>query len=156
MVAAALLKPHSRGRVTLRSASPADAPRIELGYFRAPVDLDRIEQGLELAERLAAHPAVRALCPEGHALDGIVPSHARERREWIRRTCWTYHHAVGTCGMGPAADPSAVVDARGRVRGIDGLRVADASVMPDVPSANTHIPAVMVAERLAEMLRSDA
>ena len=71
----------------------------------------------------------------------------------MRRTCWTYHHPVGTCSMGPASDPAAVVDDCGRVHGIDGLRVADASVMPDVPSANTHIPTLMVAERLAELLR---
>ena len=154
MVAAALLKPRSRGQVALRSASAADAPAIDLGYFREPDDLDRLGEGLELVERLVRDPAVRALCIPGDPLSE-VPSGRRERRDWIRRSSWTYHHPVGTCRMGPASDPSAVVDAAGRVRGVEGLRVADASVMPDVPSANTHIPTLMLAERLADVLRSE-
>ncbi len=109
--------------------------------------------GLELAESAADHPGVRALCAAGSAHDAAERSGRDERRTWMRRTCWTYHHPVGTCSMGPASDPAAVVDDCGRVHGIDGLRVADASVMPDVPSANTHIPTLMVAERLAELLR---
>ena len=70
----------------------------------------------------------------------------------IRRHAWTYHHPVGTCAMGPAAGSGSVVDADGTVHGIDGLSVADASVMPDIPSANTHIPTVMIAERIAALL----
>ena len=153
MVAAALLKPQSRGRVTLRPELPGGAPRIELGYLVEPADLDRLEQGLELAESAADAPGIRALCTAGSSHGAADWSGRDERRQWMRRTCWTYHHPVGTCSMGPASDPAAVVDDCGRVHGIDGLRVADASVMPDVPSANTHIPTLMVAERLAELLR---
>jgi choline dehydrogenase len=153
MVAAALLKPLSRGRVTLRPELPAGPPRVDLGYFREPSDLDRLDQGIELAEGVADHPEVRALCAAGRPRGAAERSAHDERRDWMRRTCWTYHHPVGTCCMGPASDPSAVVDDCGRIHGIDGLRVADASVMPDVPSANTHIPTLMVAERLAELLR---
>ena len=73
-------------------------------------------------------------------------------REWIRRAAWTYHHPVGTCAMGPAPGSGSVVDAAGAVHGIDSLTVADASVMPDIPSANTHLPTVMIAERIAALL----
>jgi choline dehydrogenase len=152
-IAAALLKPQSRGRVTLGPAAGADPVSIDLGYFREPTDLDRLAEGLGVAEQLADDPTVRALSPALDASASVPPSARHERREWMRRTCFTYHHPVGTCSMGPDSDPQAVVDANGRVRGIEGLYVADASVMPDVPSANTHIPALMVAERLADALR---
>jgi choline dehydrogenase len=152
-IAAALLKPRSRGRVALGPAAAADPASIDLGYFREPVDLDRLAEGLEIAEQLADHPAVRALSPPLHAPAALVPSGRPERRDWMRRTCWTYHHPVGTCSMGSDSDPGAVVDASGRVRGTEGLHVADASIMPDIPSANTHVPTLMVAERLAAILR---
>ena len=148
---AALLKPRSRGTLSLRSQRLEEPPRIELGYFREPADLDRLEEGLEIAEDLADRPELRALAA-GRQWRG--PEAARDaRRDWIRRSSWTYHHPVGTCSIGPASDPAAVVDECGRVHGIDGLRVADASVMPDIPTANTHIPTLMVAERLAELIR---
>lgn len=71
---------------------------------------------------------------------------------WIRRNSWTYHHPVGTCAMGTSPEAGAVVDPSGRVHGIEGLFVIDASIMPDIPSANTHVPTVMVAERLGEVI----
>ncbi len=156
MCAAALLKPRSRGRVRLRSAACADPPRIELGYLREAADAERLVEGLDRAEALAAEPAVRGVCRDRSSDLDRLPRDARERREWVRRNCWTYHHVVGTCAMGPASDPGAVVDTRGRVHGIEALFVADASVMPDVPSANTHIPTVMVAERLVEEVTAAA
>ncbi len=150
-VVAALLKPRSRGRISLRSGRATEAPRIDLGTFREPCDLERLEEGLELAEGLAAQPELRLL-GKGGPRRRRAPGRA-DRRDWMRRSCWTYHHPVGTCRMGAASDPSAVVDECGRVHGIDRLRIADASVMPDIPSANTHIPTLMVAERLAELIR---
>ena len=153
---AALLKPRSRGTVSLRSRAPIDPPRIALGYLREQTDTERIVEGLDRAEALAADPAVRALCDEGSGRLDRPPRDPRERREWVRRNCWTYHHVVGTCAMGPASDRAAVVDAHGRVHGSEALFVADASVMPDIPSANTHIPTVMIAERLAHELAADA
>ena len=154
MVAAALLKPRSRGQVALRSASATDAPAIDLGYFREPGRPRPARRGAGARRAARSGPCSRALCIPGDPLSE-VPSGRRERRDWIRRSSWTYHHPVGTCHMGPASDPSAVVDATGRVRGVEGLRVADASVMPDIPSANTHIPTLMLAERLADVLRSE-
>jgi choline dehydrogenase len=141
MCVAALLKPRSRGSVTLRSSDPGDPPRIDLGYLSERADVDRLVEGLGRAEALAAEPAIADLCLDGHEQ---LPASGPERREWVRRSAWTYHHVVGTCAMGSVVDPA------GRVHGTEGLFVADASVMPDVPSANTHIPTVMVAERLAE------
>ena len=155
MLAAALLKPRSRGQLSLRSGDPTEPPSIRLGYLTEQIDVDRLAQGLERAEELAAHPAFRALAATEAATAGDSPPRADERRDWVRRNCWTYHHVVGTCAMGADSDPAAVVDARGRVHGGEGLYVVDASVMPDVPSANTHIPTVMVAERLAEMLAAE-
>jgi choline dehydrogenase len=152
-IMAALLKPQSRGRVTLGPVDGADPVSIDLGYLREPTDLDRLAEGLEIAEQLADDLAVRALGPPLDTPATRVPSGRHERYAWMRRTCFTYHHPVGTCSIGPDSDPEAVVDANGRVRGTEGLYVADASVMPDVPSANTHIPTLMVAERLAETRR---
>jgi choline dehydrogenase len=152
MCVAALLKPRSRGSVRLRSGAPSDPPRIDLGYLSERADVDRLVEGLGRAEALAAEPAMRALRPDGARSAGLEfpPASGPERAEWVRRNAWTYHHVVGTCAMGAASDRRAVVDPAGRVHGTEGLFVADASVMPDVPSANTHIPTVMVAERLAE------
>src|SRR6185369_8631169 len=109
---------------TLRSsaADAGAAPDLQLMAF-GPYDSSGVSPGTFLGAA-------------GHARGGAERNNRDERREWMRRTCWTYHHPVGTCSMGPASDPFAVVDDRGRVHGIDGLRVADASVMPDVPSAN--------------------
>jgi choline dehydrogenase len=73
-------------------------------------------------------------------------------RRWLRRNVWTYHHPVGTCRMGPRPAEGAVVDRRGRVHGLENVYVADASVMPAIPSANTNLPTIMVAERIAAML----
>jgi choline dehydrogenase len=148
-VAACLLKPRSRGSVLLRSPDPTEMPKIDLSYFREIEDLERLASGLDRAVEVASQPAFVGLSttrvtrdrPTGHDLEA-----------WIRLNAWTYHHAVGTCAMGP--DPSAgdVVDMGGRVHGFESLYVADASVMPDIPSANTHLPTIMVAERLGDRI----
>jgi choline dehydrogenase len=119
------------------AASSRPQPSIDLGYLTEQTDLDRLVEGLARAEALAAHPAVRDLCREGESDLDALPNRADERRDWVRRNCWTYHHVVGTCAMGAATERAAVVDTGGRVHGTEGLFVADASVMPDVPSANT-------------------
>jgi choline dehydrogenase len=85
----------------------------------------------------------------------IPPTANCRDRESIRRTCAHYFHPVGTCKMGPASDPAAVVDARGKVHGWDNLYVADASIMPVIPRANTNLPALVVGERIAGWLLGD-
>ncbi|HEY8870969.1 MAG TPA: GMC oxidoreductase [Candidatus Limnocylindrales bacterium] len=144
-----LLKPRATGRVGLRSSDPADAPVISL-----PVpdqfDVERLAEAYRRGMEVANHPSVRAFC--------AVPStpHLRgdELHEWIRQTVYSIPHVVGTCAMGPSPDTGAVVDAAGRVYGTEGLFVVDASIMPTVPSAFTHIPTIMIAERLSEQIGS--
>ena len=132
-LAAALLRPRSRGSV---------GASIDLGYYAHPDDLPRLLEGLERVEAAVAGDAVRSLCRGGR----LVPRLAgRELAQWVRERTWTYHHPVGTCAMGT------VVDAECRVPGVRGLSVVDASVMPDIPSANTNLPTIMLAEHVAHM-----
>ena len=148
-VAVGLLKPQSRGSVQLRSADPDDPPRIELGYFRDRTDLERLVAGFDRGVEVASQPGVVALTTAPFVKETRTPA---AMGEWIRRNAWTYHHPVGTCAMGLDASAGAVVDPGGRVHGFEGLFVADASVMPDIPSANTHLPTVMIAERLSDRI----
>ncbi|MFJ8164263.1 GMC family oxidoreductase [Streptomyces sp. NPDC096136] len=152
-VGGALLTPRSRGRVRLRSPAPLAAPRVDLGYFSHPADLPRLVEGVRRAWRVARAE------PLGPLSAGVVSAPdddgdgATER--FVRARVWTYHHPVGTCAMGPDPAAGAVVDPTGRVHGVDGLWVADASIMPNVPSANTHLPTLMLAEHIAATLRTE-
>ncbi len=138
----------------LRSADPAAPPRIDLGFFRDPTDLDRLTEALARARQASRTAAVDALSGgvELAPGPGVREGDLEGLRGWVSREAWTYHHPVGTCAMGPDASAGAVVDALGAVHGVEGLSVADASVMPDIPSANTHLPTIMVAERIASLL----
>jgi choline dehydrogenase len=144
-----LLKPLSTGTVWLRSADPADAPRIELPNLREPSDAERLAEAYRRAREIAARPAIRRLCP-----DPLPPEIADEDEllSTIRRTKYSVPHVVGTCSMGPSPDDGAVVDGSGRVYGTDRLFVVDASIMPTVPSGFTHLPTIMIAERLSEQI----
>ncbi|MEN2739991.1 GMC family oxidoreductase [Microbacterium sp. X-17] len=148
--------PRGEGRVSLRSADPADPVRIVSGHF---ADGDGYEaavlaEGIRWVRRLAAQPAFagiikRELAP-GPELTGD-----EELAEYARRTSYTGFHPVGTCRMGAADDPDAVVDAELRVRGVGRLRVADASVFPTITSANPCMTVMMVAERCAAFLAGE-
>jgi len=142
-----LLKPHSRGTVRLRSADPAEPPRIELPNLRNPSDVERLGEGYRRALEVAARPEIRRLCAEPLPSE---PRNADELRALIRANCYSNPHVVGTCSMGPRPDDDAVVDASGRVHGTERLSIVDASIMPSVPSGFTHIPTIMIAERLSE------
>ena len=146
-----LLKPRSRGEVRLRSSDPADPPRIRLPDHRDPADLDRLLEGFERAIAVAEHPAVGRLGGDAR------PAAARTRDELVERVLedsYSVPHVVGTCSMGPSPADGAVVDATGRVHGTERLYVADASIMPTVPSGFTHLPTIMIAERLSELIAS--
>ena len=144
-----LLKPESRGSVRLRSADPLDPPRISLPGLRVERDIERLMEGYELGLAIANHPAIRALAEEpGPA----TPSGRAELRERVVTDAYSLPHVVGTCRMGPSPDAGDVVDAAGRVHGVDGLRVIDASIIPDAPSGFPHLVTIMVAEHLAQGL----
>jgi choline dehydrogenase-like flavoprotein len=137
-----LMTPRSRGVLRLASADAADPPRIDPGHLRDSDDVARLAAGARLARRLAATaPLSRYLGPPPPE-----PSEA-----WVIENAASYQHPVGTCRMGPADDPRAVVDSTGRVHGVAGLTVVDASAMPSIPSANTNLATLMLAERLAEV-----
>jgi choline dehydrogenase len=151
---AAVLKPASRGTVRLRSADPADPPRVTLAHLREPSDLARHVEAFHHARRIAATAPLRDLVTPGALLAPGPADWAADASvaRWLRRHVWSYHHPVGTCAMGTDPARGAVVDRSGRVHGVVGLTVADASVMPDIPSANTNLPTIAVAHRLAGSL----
>jgi choline dehydrogenase len=144
-----LSQPASRGSVTLRSADPLSAPVIKSGYFAEPVDLDALVEGLRLAQDLATSRAYAAL--RGAEADPDTRSRAAaDLRAYIRRTSDTIFHPTGTCRMGRG--PDAVVAPDLRVHGLDGLRVADASIMPVGVNSQTNAACVMIGERAAELM----
>ena len=142
-----LLKPQSRGTVRLRSANPTEAPRIELPNLRDPYDLERLVEGYLRVREVASSPELRRLC--NGPLPPDIHDDGRLRRT-IRQMASSIPHVVGTCSMGPSTDVQAVVDRSGRVYGTEALFVADASIMPTVPSGFTHLPTIVIAEKLAE------
>jgi choline dehydrogenase len=149
----ACMTPRSRGRLTIRNADPESAPIFEHGYLS---DVDRADirvlaDGIELGRAMTNQPDVRRLIGEEIAPGAGIASRT-DLEAWIDRVVVHYYHPVGTCKMGPASDPAAVVDPRGKVHGIDGCYVADCSVMPVIPRANTNIPAAVTGERIAGWL----
>ena len=149
-----LLQPRSRGEVTLRSADPLAAPAIDPRYLSDSEghDLRVLVCGLRLVRRILGMPA---LAP--HVGDAVESPERWESEaaleDFIRAQAETLYHPVGTCAMGAGED--AVVDARLRVRGVEGLRIADCSVMPSIVRGHTHAAAVMIGERAADFIRAD-
>ena len=145
------LNPESRGQVHIASADPAQAPRIAPRYLATEGDRRVAADSLRLTRRIVAQPALAAFHPRE-----VKPGREYESDDELARLAGdigtTIFHPVGTCRMGRAEDPDAVLDARLRVRGVAGLRVVDASVMPAITSGNTNSPTLMVAERAAEWI----
>ncbi|MFO1267655.1 MAG: GMC family oxidoreductase N-terminal domain-containing protein [Rubrivivax sp.] len=148
------LNPRSRGHVRIRSADPADAPRIQANYLSAPEDRLVAAASLRLTRRIASMPALARFAPRE-----LKPGPQFDSDEDLARLAGdigtTIFHPVATCRMGRADDAMAVVDPKLRVRGVAGLRVADASVMPTITSGNTNAPTLMIAERAAQFVRED-
>jgi len=145
------LNPTARGTVQIRSPRPADAPAILANYLSTPEDRQVAADSLRLTRRIAAQPALAKYRPR-EVKPGVQFQSDEELARLAGDIGTTIFHPVGTCRMGRDDDPQAVVDARLRVRGIDGLRIADASVMPSITSGNTNAPTLMIAERAAEWL----
>ncbi|MFZ3217046.1 MAG: choline dehydrogenase [Candidatus Acidiferrales bacterium] len=148
-----LITPESRGAISLRSANPLDAPAIRANYLSTDADLRTMLAGVRLARRLA-HAKVFDPFRGDELVPGGTQNSDDEITEFLRNELETLYHPVGTCRMGH--DSLAVVDARLRVRGIERLRVVDASVMPRIPAGNTNAPVLMIAEKAADMIRQDA
>ena len=149
-IAVSMIREDSRGSVTLRSPDPADPPRILFNLFKEPSDVARMTRGIRMAREIYSAEPLRSLIVR-ETLPGPDATSDADLEKFIRNTGAITQHAVGTCRMG--IDPEAVVDASLRVRGVDGLRVADASVMPNVPGGNTNVPAMMIGEKAADLLR---
>ena len=141
------------GELSLRDADPHVQPFIDYNYLQERSDIDRLREGVHISLALTEHPAF-----EGIVAERVSPSDADLRsdgslEEWMMREVNTSHHVSATCKMGPASDPTAVVDQYGRVHGLDGLRVVDASIMPDCIRANTNVTSLAIGERVADFMR---
>jgi choline dehydrogenase len=145
------LRPHSRGTVTLRSSDSMDKPIIRAGYLTDPKDIEILREGVRLVRRIAAQEPFAAVRGNEISPGKDVKSDAA-LDTWIRSNATTFFHPVGTCRMG--VDPLSVVDPELRVRGIEGLRIADASVMPTIVGGNTNAATIMIAEKAADLIRS--
>jgi choline dehydrogenase len=143
-------RPLSRGHVAIRSPDPAEAPEIDPNYLSHPQDLANLHAGFRFLRRLAAAPSFTALI-DAEIRPGPACEGEEAEIEAIRNNAYSVFHPCGTCRMGP--DPSdSVVDHRLRVHGLEGLRIADASIFPTIPSGNTNAPAMMVGERAADLM----
>jgi choline dehydrogenase len=149
------LRPTSRGHVRIASADPFVPPAMQPHYLSTPEDRACAIAAIRFARQLAATPAMRPYVaeelrpgPAAHSDDDLL--------EFAREYGATIFHPSGTCRMGPADDPLAVVDERLRVHGVTGLRVVDCSIMPTLVSGNTNAPVVMIAEKASDLIREDA
>jgi choline dehydrogenase len=146
-------RPDSRGSIHIKSPTPGTEPAIRPNFLSAQTDRDCAVAGMQIARKIMQQPAIAKYVAFETKPGDKVQSYD-EWLEYARHTGTTTFHVIGTCKMGN--DPMAVVDDRLRVRGIAGLRVIDASVMPTVPSGNTNAPTIMIAEKGADMIKQDA
>jgi choline dehydrogenase-like flavoprotein len=152
---ATLLQPKSRGAVVLRSPDPAEPPLLRARFLDHPDDLAALVRGVRIGRQILAAPALAAARGK-ELMPGADVTSTEALETYARNTLQTSFHPAGTCKMGPASDPMAVVDAQLRVRGLEGLRVIDASIMPTVVSGNTNAPTMMIAERGAAFIAAAA
>jgi choline dehydrogenase len=147
------LRPESRGSLRIRSADPAAPPEIRINYLSTEVDRTTNVEGLKMLRKILQAPALRPYVVD-EVDPGIKVTTDEELLDYCRQRGSTIYHPTSTCRMG--ADPLAVVDQRLRVRGLEGLRVVDASVMPDLVSGNTNAAIIMIAEKASDMILQDA
>ncbi len=152
-ITVSLVQPKSHGEIRLRSADPLAAPIVRANYLQEQADVDALVRGVKLARWFGEAQAYEPLRAD-EILPGPAMKSDAELATFVRRESDTIYHGAGTCKMGPAADAMAVVDPVLRVRGVQGLRVADASIMPEVVNTTTHAAAVMIGEKVALLLRA--
>lgn len=159
---ASVYQSFSRGRLTINSADPDASPEIRFHMLSDPRDLIRMRDAMRRLIDLTSHPAIRAIAQSVHLgrSPDLPDDKLRERRiavptdQWILEHCFDVQHAAGTCRMGVQTDPNSVVDPLCRVIGVEGLRVIDASIVPEMVRANTHLMAVMIGEHMAARIRA--
>ncbi|MFF0739149.1 GMC family oxidoreductase [Streptomyces sp. NPDC004111] len=151
VLAVALVHPASQGTLTLNSRDPLDPPRIDLNFLAEPGDRRRLTEGVKLARRLGATPPLAGLV-KGELNPGPQVWSDADIEASMLATLDTYHHPTSTAPMGADDDPTAVTDRLGAVRGVPGLRVVDASIFPDVPSAATNLTVIAAAEHIARQI----
>ena len=148
------LRPESAGHLTLKSANMDDHPVIHPNYLATDTDCRTIVKGIQIARKIAQTQPLKSHITEEYAPgNGVAFDDEEATLDWARRTSVTIYHPTGTCKMG--IDPMAVVDPRLKVRGVEGLRVADASIMPIITSGNTNAPAIMIGEKASDLILED-
>jgi choline dehydrogenase-like flavoprotein len=148
------LRPESRGFVRLKSADPKAAPAIQPNYLAAAADRQVAVEAIRLTRRIVLESKAYAPYGPREFRPGAALQTDAELAEAAGNIGTTIFHPVGTCRMG--SDPGAVVDPRLKLRGLSGLRIADASIMPTITSGNTNSPTIMIAEKAADMILADA
>ncbi|HET9548840.1 MAG TPA: GMC oxidoreductase, partial [Candidatus Binatia bacterium] len=143
-----LLEQTNRGRLTLQSSDPMDLPVIDPRMLEHPKDIQAMLAAMRFVQKLAATEPMDRFCGELFS-----PSPEEDWSKFARSTYTSYFHGVGTCKMGPASDPAAVVDQHLRVHGMENLWIGDASIMPTVAHANTNLTSMMIGERAAEFIK---
>ncbi|XP_025097129.1 uncharacterized protein LOC112565697 [Pomacea canaliculata] len=156
------LRPGSKGTLRLQSSDPFDDPLIDFNYFQDPEDVTALVKGIDVCKRLVQTPSLQSLgaqAADGPSAACVGPNSPYDSEAYwtcmVRRRSVSYYHPVGTAKMGSANDSTAVVDTSLRVRGISGLRVVDASVIPSLPSANTNAAVIMIAEKASDIIRAN-
>ncbi len=152
-LAAGLYLAVGSGELRLTSADPDQQPSLDYRYLQENSDLRRMREGVRLAVRLAEHQSLKELIQERVSPTDTELASDETLDEFMLRNVTTGHHISGTCKMGPASDPMAVVDQYGKVHGMENLRVVDASIMPDCIRANTNVTTMMIGEHIADFIR---
>ena len=142
----------SAGKLTLQSSDPSVQPFLNYNYFDDPFDRERMREGIYKCLDLAKHPKFEDLVEEVVEPYSSAFDSDDSLDEWMMKEATTGHHISGTCKMGPSTDHMAVVDQYGKVHGLENLRVADASVMPDCIRANTNVTTMMIGERISDFM----
>jgi choline dehydrogenase len=143
------MRPESKGQIHIVSADPHRPPAINFNFLSSPIDAEVTVRAVRIARAIMTAPAMAPL-QVSEIAPGAACTTGDEILDWVKRAAETTYHPVGTCKMG--SDAMAVVDARLRVHGIEGLRIADASIMPTLTSGNTNAPSIMIGEKAADMV----
>jgi choline dehydrogenase len=148
-----ILRSESKGSIHVSSASANKPPAVRFNFLSAQLDRDVTLEAMRIARRIMTAPAMQGIATDEIA-PGVNIQSDDELLDWVRKNAETTYHPVGTCKMG--SDPMAVVDDQLRVHGIEGLRVADASIMPTLTSGNTNAPSIMIGEKASRMILASA